>query len=78
MIDKLRLKMKIKDAFRKQSEQEDYETALDEVSEDIATAICEEILELQVKVPAGIKVSTTGTATAQTGATTEFKIAELS
>ena len=78
MINKLRLKMKIKEAFRKQSELEDYETALEEISSDIAEAVCEEILELQVKVPAGIKVATTGTATAQVGATTEFKIAELS
>lgn len=78
MITPSRIKEKIKTAFRRQSEQEDYETALDQISEDLANAICEEILELVVTVPAGIKVTTTGTATAQTGATTEIKIAELS
>lgn len=78
MITPSRIKEKIKAAFRRQSEQEDYETALDQISEDLANAICEEILELVVTVPAGIKVATTGTATAQTGATTEIKIAELS
>lgn len=77
MITPSRIKEKIKAAFRRQSEQEDYETALDQISEDLANAICEEILELVVTVPAGIKVSTTGTATAHTGATTENKIAEL-
>lgn len=78
MITPSRIKEKIKAVFRRQSEQEDYETALDQISEDLANAICQEILELVVTVPAGIKVTTTGTATAQTGATTEIKIAELS
>lgn len=78
MITPSRIKEKIKAAFRRQSEQEDYETALDQISEDLANAICQEILELVVTVPAGIAVATTGTATAQTGATTEIKIAELS
>lgn len=78
MITPSRIKEKIKAAFRRQSEQEDYETALDQISEDLANAICQEILELVVTVPAGIAVATTGTATAHTGATTEIKIAELS
>lgn len=77
MITPSRIKEKIKAAFRRQSEQEDYETALDQISEDLANAICQEILELVVTVPAGIAVATTGTATAHTGATTENKIAEL-
>ena len=76
-LDKERLKGKIKAAFRKQSLQEDYETALDELSQDIAIAVVDEILQLTVTVPKGIAVATTGTATAHTGNTTEDKVATL-
>lgn len=49
---------------------EDY---LDKMSRSLAKAIVEEISELIVEVPAGIKVNTTGGA----GQTIEIKIADL-
>lgn len=73
-----RLKGKIKAAWLSEIENEDENDYLEVISEKIATAIVEEILQLTVTVPAGIAVATTGTATAHTGATTEIKIAELS
>lgn len=78
-LNKDRLKGKIKQAFiAEQTEEDSWDNSVERLSDKIATAVVEEILELTVTVPAGIKVSTTGTATAQTGATTEVKIANLS
>lgn len=77
-INNTRLKNKIKAAWLSMMNSEDGEDYLETMSEKLSNAICEEILELKVTVPSGIKVSTTGTATAQTGVTTENKIAEVS
>ncbi|MDY3512954.1 hypothetical protein JSO59_001350 [Riemerella anatipestifer] len=78
-LNKERLKQKIKLAFlQEQNEEESWDSSVERLSDKIATAIVQEILELHVEVPAGIKVSTTGSATSQTGATTEIKIANLS
>lgn len=73
-----RLKNKIKQAWLSEMNGEDGEDYLDKMSGKLANAICEELLEMIVEVPAGINVATTGTATAQTGATTEVKKANLS
>ena len=73
-----RLKAKIKAAFEaEQSEEQDHNASLDRISDKLATAIIYEILQLTVTVCAGIPVSTVGSATAQTGATTEPKVATL-
>uniref|UniRef100_A0AA94JMN5 Uncharacterized protein n=1 Tax=Flavobacterium columnare TaxID=996 RepID=A0AA94JMN5_9FLAO len=68
-------KAKIKAAFQaEQTEQSDYNASLERITDKLATAIIEEILELTVTIGAGIPVSTTGSATAQTGATTQPKV----
>lgn len=73
-----RLKAKIKEAFEaEQTEEQDHNASLDRISDKLATAIIDEILQLTVTVGAGIPVSTAGSATAQTGATTEPKVAIL-
>lgn len=78
-LNKDRLKGKIKQAFiAEQTEEDSWDNSVERLSDKIATAVVEEILALTVTVPAGIKVSTTGTATAHKGATTENKIANLS
>ncbi|MBP7174002.1 MAG: hypothetical protein KBA33_08070 [Cloacibacterium sp.] len=77
-LNKNRLKEKIKNALIfEQTEENSWNDSLERVSEKLATAFVEEILELKVTVPAGIKVSTSGTSAAQTGMTVETKIAEL-
>lgn len=74
-----RLKAKIKAAFEaEQSEEVDHNASLDRIADKLATAIVQEILELTVTVGSGIPVSTTGSATAQTGVTTAVKVATLS
>ncbi|PST43572.1 hypothetical protein CYV15_08840 [Riemerella anatipestifer] len=78
-LNKERLKQKIKSAFlQEQNEEESWDSSVERLSDKIATAIVQEILELRVEVPEGIKVVTTGSASSQTGATTEIKIANLS
>ena len=73
-----RLKAKIKAAFvAEQTEEIDHNASLDRIADKLATAVIEEILQLTVTVGSGIPVSTTGSATAQTGATTAPKIATL-
>ncbi|MRM95029.1 hypothetical protein D1Z98_08625 [Riemerella anatipestifer] len=77
-LNKDRLKGKIKAAWLSEMENENETDYLEKISDKLATAIIEEILKLRVEVPEGIRVATTGTAIAQTGVTTEPKIANLS
>ena len=68
-----RLQGKIKSAWLSQMNNENGEDYLDKMSRNLAKAIVEEISELIVVVPAGIKVNTTRGA----GQTIEIKIADL-
>ena len=68
-----RLQGKIKSAWLSQMNNENGEDYLDKMSRSLAKAIVEEISELIVEIPAGIKVNTTGGA----GQTIEIKIADL-
>ena len=68
-----RLQGKIKSAWLSQMNNENGEDYLDKMSRSLAKAIVEEISELIVEVPAGIKVNTTG----GDGQTIEIKIADL-
>lgn len=78
-LDQTRLKNKIKAAFSfEQNELESWNDSLERISSKIATAFIEEILEAKITVQSGIPVSTTGTASAQTGTTTADKIAIVS
>lgn len=76
-LSKDRLKGKIKKAWLSMMDSEDGDDYLEKMSDKMATAIIEEILELVVTVPSGIAVATTGTPYNHTGATTENKIAML-
>lgn len=78
-LQETRLKNKIKAAFSfEQNEEESWNDSLERISQKIAQAFIEEMSEAIITVGSGIPVSTTGSATAQTGATTGTKIATIS
>lgn len=55
MLDKNRLKGKIKDAFEaEQNEQEDHNASLERISEKLAQAIIDEIKQLKVNYTNGL------------------------
>lgn len=72
------LKQQIKAAFKAQTtKEEDPDAALDDLAGKIADAVKAYVMAATVTVPSGVLVSTTGTAVAQTGATTAAGIGTI-
>lgn len=71
MLDKATLRSEIKQVFKdEQAEEQDANASLDRIAAKLANAIEKFVKSGTVTVQAGINVSTTGTAAAQTGSTT--------
>lgn len=79
-IDQNNIKTEIRSmlqGFKDKTTKEEADTTMDEFSDQLATIIQDAILSSTITVPTGIPVATTGTASAQTGATTSSVIASI-
>lgn len=79
-VVKLTIQTQIKSmlqGFKDKTTAEEAETTMDEFADELSTIIQEAILSATITVPTGIPVATTGTAAAQTGATTSTAIATI-
>lgn len=77
-LNKPQLKLDVKQLFQQLQQVADNETALNQLSSGLADLIDAYVRSATVTVAAGIPVSTTGTAAAQTGATTSTGNATIS
>lgn len=77
-MSKTKLGKAIADLITDENAPDDMKTAIQERWTDIAEAIINEIKNADIVVASGISVSTSGTAAAQTGATTSTGTATIS